>query len=96
MANEPIDVRHVAKLARITLTDDEASIFEGQLNEVMAHIEKLSELDVENIEPTAHATPTNNQVRPDTPSPSLPPNGLLQNAPDQKDNQLRVPKVLDT
>lgn len=95
MAAHHIDVRYVANLARINLSEDEVTHFEKQLDDIMAAIEKLSEVEVEDIEPTAHACDLANRVREDVPVPSLPPGLFLQNAPDQKDNQLRVPKVVD-
>lgn len=95
MAASHIDVRYVANLARINLSDAEVSRFEKQLDDIMGAIEKLSEVDVEGIEPTAHACELANRVRPDEPVESLPPAGLLQNAPDQAEQQLRVPKVVD-
>jgi len=61
----------------------------------MGHIEKLSEADVEGIEPTAHSTSVSNRVREDIPAESIPPEGFLQNTPDQANGMLRVPKVVD-
>jgi len=95
MAEPTIDVRYVANLARINLSDEEVTRFGDQLADVMKHIEKLSEVDVEGIEPTSHASNLSNKVREDVPVPSLPPEGFLQNTPDQAKNQLRVPKVVD-
>jgi len=95
MAHSHIDVRYVANLARINLSDDEVSRFEKQLDDIMGAIEKLSEVDIEGIEPTAHACDLANRVRKDEPQDSLPPAGFLQNTPDQAEQQLRVPKVVD-
>lgn len=95
MADPHIDVRYVANLARINLTDEEVTRYGSQLEEIMGYIEKLSEVDIEGIEPTAHAYALANRVREDVPVESLPPSGLLQNAPDQANDQLRVPKVVD-
>lgn len=95
MADPHIDVRYVANLARINLTDDEVVRYGNQLEEIMGYIEKLSEVDIEGIEPTAHAYSLSNRVRQDIPVESLPPEGFLQNTPDQSNNQLRVPKVVD-
>lgn len=95
MAHSHIDVRYVANLARINLSEDEVTRFSDQLEDIMGAIEKLSEVDVEGIEPTAHACDLCNRVREDVPVGSLPPEGLLQNAPDQSAQQLRVPKVVD-
>ena len=95
MADSSIDVRYVAKLARIDLSDEEVERFGSQLEGIMGHIEKLSEVNVEGIEATAHAATVFNQVRPDIPAESLGPDGILKNAPDQANGQLRVPKVVD-
>jgi aspartyl-tRNA(Asn)/glutamyl-tRNA(Gln) amidotransferase subunit C len=95
MAESHIDVRYVANLARINLTEDEVTCFESQLEDIMGYIDKLSEVDIEGIEPSAHAYALANRVRQDDPQESLAPSGLLQNAPDQSNNQLRVPKVVD-
>ncbi|MDA7881632.1 Asp-tRNA(Asn)/Glu-tRNA(Gln) amidotransferase subunit GatC [Akkermansiaceae bacterium] len=95
MADSSIDVRYVANLARINLSEEEVERFGSQLSGVMAHIEKLSEVDIEGIEPMSHANNTSNKVRPDEPVESLPAEGFLQNTPDQSNGQLRVPKVVD-
>jgi len=95
MPDPHIDVRYVANLARINLTDDEVTRFGTQLEEIMGYIEKLSEVDIDGVEPTAHAYSLSNRVREDLPVESLPPEGFLQNAPDQANQQLRVPKVVD-
>ncbi len=95
MADPHIDVRYVANLARINLSDEEVTLYSTQLEDVMGYIEKLSEVDVEGIEPTAHAYELTNRVRRDIPVPGIPAEGFLQNTPDQANNQLRVPKVVD-
>lgn len=95
MADSPIDVRYVANLARINLDAEEVERFGNQLSTIMTHIEKLSEVDVEGIEPTAHSSNDLNKVRADEPVPSLTADAFLQNAPDQANQQLRVPKVVD-
>lgn len=95
MAESHIDVRYVANLARINLSDEEITRFDAQLEDIMTHIEKLGEVDVEGIEPSAHANDLANKVRKDVPVPSIPSEGFLQNTPDQAKNQLRVPKVVD-
>ena len=95
MAEHSIDVRYVANLARINLSDEEVERFGSQLDGVMGHIEKLSEVNIEGIEPTCHTNLDSNRVRKDEPVESLPPEGFLQNTPDQSQGQLRVPKVVD-
>ncbi len=95
MADNSIDVRYVANLARINLSDEEVATFGAQLAGVMAHIEKLSEVDIDGIEPTSHTTVDSNRVRKDVPVESIAAEEFLQNAPDQAQGQLRVPKVVD-
>lgn len=95
MADPHIDVRYVANLARINLSDEEVTRFSTQLEDIMGYIEKLGEVDVEGIEPSAHPIEMSNRVRKDKPAPSLPAEGFLQNTPDQANGQLRVPKVVD-
>ncbi len=95
MAEPTIDVRYVANLARINLSEEEITRFGSQLEGVMTHIEKLSEVDVEGIEPTSHASSVSNAVRQDVPVESIPAEGFLQNTPDQSNGMLRVPKVVD-
>jgi len=95
MAEPSIDVRYVANLARINLSEEEIERFGTQLEGVMEHIAKLSEVNVEGIEATAHATAISNRVRKDEPIPGIGAEAFLQNAPDQGSGQLRVPKVVD-
>lgn len=95
MADPHIDVRYVANLARINLSDEEVARYSSQLEEIMGYIEKLGEVNIEGIEPSAHPIEMSNRIRKDAPVPSLPAEGFLQNTPDQTNGQLRVPKVVD-
>ncbi|MBT8044849.1 MAG: Asp-tRNA(Asn)/Glu-tRNA(Gln) amidotransferase subunit GatC [Verrucomicrobiae bacterium] len=95
MSTENIDVRYVANLARIELSDDECDTFQGQLDAILGYIEKLNDVDIEGIEPTAHATPVFDRLREDTSRDGLTQNDLLENAPDSALGQIRVPKVVD-
>lgn len=94
MQQPAIDVRHVANLARLELNDDEVAVFQPQLEAIIESARSLMQLDVSNIEPTAHPSPIFGRMRNDEPHQSLPPNAVLQNAPDQAQNQIRVPKVV--
>lgn len=94
MSSHPIDVRHVAELARLALTDDEVAQFQPQLESILHHIESLTHLDVSGIEPTAHPVPIEGPLREDIPHESLPVAAVLANAPDQAGGQFRVPKVV--
>lgn len=94
MSQAHIDVRRIAVLARLELTEAEVAAFGHQLDAILGHIEQLSQLDVAGIEPTAYATPIPAPMRDDTPWQSLPTAAFLQNAPDQAQQQVRVPKVV--
>ena len=94
MQQYDIDVRHVANLARLELNDDEVAVFQPQLEAIIERARSLMQLDVANIEPTAHPSPVFGRMRNDEPHESLPPAAVLQNAPDQAQGQIRVPKVV--
>lgn len=94
MQQSDIDVRHVANLARLELNDDEVAVFQPQLEAIIERARSLMQLDVSNIEPTAHSSPVFGRMRNDEPHESLPPAAVLQNAPDQAQSQIRVPKVV--
>lgn len=90
------DVLHLARLARIELTNDEVARFQEQLTEVIDYnIELLSEVDVTNVEPTSQTTGLVNVWRDDEPRPSQSQATALSNAPAQKDGYVIVKKVLD-
>jgi aspartyl-tRNA(Asn)/glutamyl-tRNA(Gln) amidotransferase subunit C len=88
------DVAHVARLARLELTDDEIDVFTGQLAKVLQHAEDVEALDVEGIEPTAHPYPLVNVFRDDVVRPSLDRAEVLGQAPAAEDGRFRVPPVL--
>lgn len=94
MPQPHIDVRYVANLARLALDEAEIATFQGQLDAILGYVETLSQADVSGIEPTAHAAAVFGRMRADEPHQSLPAGGLLDNAPDQAQSQLRVPKVV--
>jgi aspartyl-tRNA(Asn)/glutamyl-tRNA(Gln) amidotransferase subunit C len=93
MSQSHIDVRYVAKLARLELTDDEVATFQPQLEAILGHVEALSKLDVSGIDLAAH-TGVFGKMRDDVPHDSLTQQAMLQNAPDQAQGQIRVPKVV--
>lgn len=95
MATAHIDVNYVAELARLELTAEESSTFQNQLEAILGYIDKLSELDVEGIEPTAHASPVFDRIREDIALPGITTEDFLKNAPDTAGDQLRVPKVIE-
>jgi aspartyl-tRNA(Asn)/glutamyl-tRNA(Gln) amidotransferase subunit C len=94
-AHEGMDVGYVAHLARIDLTDEETALFQGQLDQVLHYVEQLNELDVSEVEPTAHAIPVYNILRRDELGESLGHGDVIANAPASTDGQIRVPKIID-
>ncbi len=89
------DVNYVAHLARIGLTEEEQQKFGSQLSNILGYLEKLNELDVSGIEPTAHAVPLVNVFRPDEVRPSLPNEEALRNAPASANGLFMVPKIVE-
>lgn len=84
-------VLHVAKLARLKLTDDEVERMAGEMSKILDHVEHMNELDLDGVEPTAHAVQLENVLRADVPRPSLPREKALENAPDATETGFRVP-----
>jgi aspartyl-tRNA(Asn)/glutamyl-tRNA(Gln) amidotransferase subunit C len=95
MATGEIDVKYVAHLARLALTPDEEKKLSAQLGSILGYIEKLRELDVANVEPTAHAVPLVNVTRADEIRPSLPHDEALRNAPKKSGGLFVVPKIVE-
>ena len=89
------DVEHVARLARLALTDAEIEKMREQLNGILAYIEKLNALQTEGVEPTSHAVPMVNVMRDDAPGPCLPRDEALANAPDRAGEFFRVPRIIE-
>ncbi len=89
------DVRHVAHLARLTLTDEERTRYAAQLSTVLAYVRRLNELDTDDVEPLAHPLDMTDVSREDTRGISWDPQRALRNAPEHKDGFFKVPKVLD-
>ena len=95
MAAAEIDVKYVAHLARLALTPDEEKKLGAQLDNILGYIEKLKELDVSGVEPTAHAVPMVNVTRADEIRPSLPHEEALRNAPTRANGLFIVPKIVE-
>jgi aspartyl-tRNA(Asn)/glutamyl-tRNA(Gln) amidotransferase subunit C len=95
MATPEIDIKYVAHLARLALTPDEEKKLTDQLGNIIGYIEKLRELDVAGVEPTAHAVPMVNVTRPDAIRPSLPHDDALRNAPARANGLFIVPKIVE-
>ena len=88
------DVQYVAELARLRLTEDEETQLVSDLNQILAYVASLSELDTSTVEPTTHVLPLANVFRPDEPTESLPQDVALANAPKSGHGHFRVPKVI--
>jgi len=95
MATGELDVKYVAHLARLALTPDEEKKLGAQLGHILGYIEKLRELDVTHVEPTAHAVPLVNVTRADEIRPSLPHEDALRNAPKEGGGLFIVPKIVE-
>ena len=90
-----IDISYVAYLARLQLTEAEAAQFSAQLKDILKSVKKLNELDVTNVEPTAHAVPMTNVLRKDEVQPSIDSADVLRNAPQQARELFIVPKIVE-
>ncbi len=90
-----IDVKYVAHLARLSLTPDEEQKIGAQLGNILGYIEKLKEVDVTGVEPTAHAFPLVNVTRTDEVRPSLSNEEALRNAPSTANGLFMVPKIVE-
>jgi aspartyl-tRNA(Asn)/glutamyl-tRNA(Gln) amidotransferase subunit C len=95
MSNVDIDVKYVAHLARLALTPDEERKIGDQLGNILGYIEKLKEVDVSSVEPTAHAFPLVNVTRADEIRPSISHEDALRNAPAQANGLFIVPKIVE-
>lgn len=95
MADAHMDVKYVAHLARIRLTPDEEQKLGRQLDDILSYIEKLTEVDVAGVEPTAHAFPLVNVTRADEARPSLPHDQAMKNAPVTANGLFMVPKIVE-
>ena len=84
-------VLHVARLARLQLTDEEVERMSAELSGILEHVERISSLDLDGVEPTAHVIELENVLRPDEPRPSWPRERVIESAPDAADGAFRVP-----
>ena len=82
---------HVARLARLKLSDEEIERMAGELSGILEHVDRISELDLEGVEPTSHVIALENVLRPDEPRPSWSRDEVLQSAPDPAGGAFRVP-----
>jgi aspartyl-tRNA(Asn)/glutamyl-tRNA(Gln) amidotransferase subunit C len=88
-------IQHVARLARLKLSAQEAVQFTEQINDILQFVEKLNELDTEQVEATSHVLPITNVMRDDIVQPSLDREVALANAPEKQEGMFRVPPVLE-
>ena len=88
------DVAHVARLARLALSDDELATFTGQLQAVLDHAADVEALDLADVPPTAHPLPLGTVLRPDVVGPTLDPAEVLAAAPEVQGDRFRVPTIL--
>ncbi len=95
MSATDFDIQYVAHLARLDLTPEEERKLGAQLNHILGYIEKLKELDISNVEPTAHAVPMVNVTRADEARPSLSNEEALRNAPTKAGGLFIVPKIVE-
>ncbi len=84
-------VLHVARLARLELSEEELERMSSELSGILEHVERMNELDLEGVEPTSHVVALENVLRPDEPRPSLPREEALEPAPDPAQGAFRVP-----
>jgi aspartyl-tRNA(Asn)/glutamyl-tRNA(Gln) amidotransferase subunit C len=89
------DVLHVARLARLALSDEEVERMRQELDGILGYIDKLRTLNTEGVEPTSHAVPLTNVMRDDEPQPSYPRDEMLANAPDRAGELFRVPRIIE-
>lgn len=90
-----IDIKHVARLARLRLTDEEAGRYEAQLDGILSYIDTLTRYNLDGVEPTAHAIPVYDVLRADEPRPGFTQDQALANAPKRLADQIQIPKVIE-
>jgi aspartyl-tRNA(Asn)/glutamyl-tRNA(Gln) amidotransferase subunit C len=91
----PEEVRHIAQLARVGLSEDDVARFQDQLSQILDYFQRLQEVDTENVPPTAHTLAMNNVMREDEPRPSFDKEDILANAPQREGDLFRVRAVLE-
>jgi aspartyl-tRNA(Asn)/glutamyl-tRNA(Gln) amidotransferase subunit C len=88
------DVRHVARLARLALSEEEVASLRGELSDILAYAEQVNEVARPDITPTSHPYPLTNVLRADEPRPSLPPDLAVSTAPEAEDGRFQVPRIV--
>lgn len=95
MAQQEFDIRYVANLARIQLSPEEQETLGAQMNDILGYVQKLQELDVSQVDPTAHAMPVTNVTQPDEPAETMSHENALRNAPSTSNGLFLVPKIVE-
>jgi aspartyl-tRNA(Asn)/glutamyl-tRNA(Gln) amidotransferase subunit C len=88
------DVAHLARLARLAVTEEELDVFAGQLDVILSSVARVGEVAADDIPPTSHAVPLTNVLRADEPRPSIDRDAVLAAAPAAEDGRFRVPRIL--
>lgn len=94
MALSESEVRHVAMLARLALTDEQVDTLRGELNSILGHIDTIRQLDLDGVEPMTHAVPLVNETREDVVRPGLPRDLALKNAPESEAGAFVIPRIV--
>jgi aspartyl-tRNA(Asn)/glutamyl-tRNA(Gln) amidotransferase subunit C len=94
-AAHQIDIHHVARLARLSLTEEEAVRYASQLDGILSYIDTLTKYDLGSVEPTAHAMPVYDMIRADDARPGFTQDQALSNAPKRVADQFQIPKVIE-
>jgi aspartyl-tRNA(Asn)/glutamyl-tRNA(Gln) amidotransferase subunit C len=89
------EVAHLARLARLAVTEEELDVFAGQLDVILSSVARVQEIAAADIPPTSHAVPLTNVLRPDVVVPCLDRDEVLVAAPAAEDGRFRVPRILD-
>ena len=95
MSIDSSQVSHIARLARLSISDEEIKLFGSQLSDILTHIKKLEQLDTSGVEPTSHALLLENVDRLDEVREPLAVDDVLANAPDRYEGFYRVPKIIE-
>ena len=89
------EVRHISKLSRLNITEEETEVMRGQLDSILTYVDKLNQLDTRDVNPMSHVIPLQNVFRDDVEKGSLPREKALANAPEKSDGCFRVPKIIE-
>ena len=95
MSLTPEEVKHIARLARVGLSDDEVARIQGQLSQILDYFQRLQQVDTGDLPPTAHTLALHNVMRDDEPKPSFDKEEVLANAPHREEDHFRVRAVLE-